>query len=323
MVKYILYILSLCICCSSVLDHSYAIKDDLLNKAFKKSFEYEHQIDLWWARSATTVWAEVFKSSVGVTIDLQAIGNDPKVCVANGKQVMTDLGKEICNNKYDGIYTDDFVCIKNGVSIPIAATSCIQTHTNYNPIQCQTQKTSWCTSQWGIPISPPNGQCHQWKIFVWETVNWSINNKQDCLNPAWRNLIVDSTKRVQPSHCVLPDWWVKIITDSDKEASCSALWGKYAQPEVFKLQKNDPLIIRIIKFFIRMTVLLWVSIFIYIGIQYVRSSKESDSLYDSGKVRLLIQIWVGILIALGSLTILYLILSITSTGSDIVQEFSQ
>lgn len=70
-----------------------------------------------------------------------------------------------------------------------------------------------------------------------------------------------------------------------------------------------------------MIVLVGVSVFIYIGVRYIMSAWDGE-LYDSEKTHLLVQIGAGILIALASMTILYFILSITGTGSDIIQSFS-
>ena len=307
---------------------SSAIQDDLLNKAFKKSFEHEFQIDLWNARSATTVGNEVFKSSVGIALDLQNIGNDPKVCLVNGKPIITDMAKEICNTQYSGTFTDDFMCIKNDLNIPLATPLCLSTNPNYDSHACDTQRQSTCSNQWWQYIPPPAGTCHQRNILQWSIWNGEMpvqhaDNEESCLNPWFgESLVVSDRRWSQPWHCVLHDGSIKTITDTDKQTSCQALWWTYEEPNRIDLTKTDPLIIRIIKFFIRMTVLLWVSVFIYIGITYILSSSGNDSLYDSEKVHLLIQIWAGILIALASLTILYLILSITGSGSDIVQDLS-
>jgi hypothetical protein len=318
--KHLLAVLIVCIISFCA---TYALKDDLLNQAFKQSLLYNYQIDLRWARSATSVWTEVFKSSIWIQLNIENIGNDPKVCAVNGKPIQTDLSKEICNKQYSGTFTDDFMCFKNWLNIPVVATSCLTTDPSYNSSTCEIQRQSDCASKGGQYIPPPNGICYKSTIVQWEVPVDGVTNEEDCLNPSWlASLSSSARRRSQPSHCVMSDGTIKIISDIDKDNSCKALWWTFEEPGIFDVTKKDPLLIRIIKFFIRMTVLLWVSAFIYVWIRYILSSSSWWDLYNSAEIRLLIQIWVWIIIVLMSLAILYLILSITGSGSEVVQDLS-
>ena len=220
---------------------------------------------------------EVFKSSVWVSVNLENILSDPKKCIVNGKPMITNMAKEICQNQYNGTFANESLCMKNGVSIPLAVPQCVPTNTSYNASTCESAKKSQCSS---------NG---------------------------W--------KHIPPSSCILGNGNIQDITDTDKTNACNTLWGTYEEPKTISIKKTDPLIIRIIKFIIRMIVLVGVSVFIYIGVRYIMSAWDGE-LYDSEKTHLLVQIGAGILIALASMTILYFILSITGTGSDIIQSFS-
>ena len=78
------------------------------------------------------------------------------------------------------------------------------------------------------------------------------------------------------------------------------------------LQQQDPLLVRIIKWLLRIMAILGVSMGIYVGIQYILS--QGDAAKEKAAQWNLVKIVVGIIIALSALAIVNLIQSITRSS---------
>ncbi len=78
------------------------------------------------------------------------------------------------------------------------------------------------------------------------------------------------------------------------------------------LQQQDPLLVRIMKWLLRMMAIIGVSMGIFVGIQYALS--QGDAAKEKKAIDNLVKIVVGIIIALSALAIVNLIQSITRSS---------
>lgn len=97
-----------------------------------------------------------------------------------------------------------------------------------------------------------------------------------------------------------PDLW---------EQQCEAAGGDFNVP-VLDISTQDPLYVRITKFILRLTIILAITMVIFNGVKYVASAGDDGKAEEARKALINIGIWI--LIAMFSLTIVYLISSITS-----------
>ena len=81
------------------------------------------------------------------------------------------------------------------------------------------------------------------------------------------------------------------------------------------VQQQDPLLVRIIKWLLRIMAILGVSMGIYVGIQYILA--QGDAAKEKKALDNLIKIVVGILIALSAIAIVNLIQSITRSSINL------
>lgn len=107
--------------------------------------------------------------------------------------------------------------------------------------------------------------------------------------------------------CTLPDWSTTTLTNDVKKPFCeNILWGDWKVPVI---TTEAPLIVRIAKFLLRITMVLAVTMVIFNGIMYIIEASKWAEVKDAQKNITLIV--VGILIALMSLGIINLISSLT------------
>jgi len=112
---------------------------------------------------------------------------------------------------------------------------------------------------------------------------------------------------VYVDECHLPAWGTQVIQDVEKKPFCQdVLWGSRKVPLI---TTEAPLIVRIAKFLLRITMVLAVTMVIYNGIMWIIESSRWAEIKDAKKNITLIV--VGILIALMSLWIINLISSLT------------
>jgi len=107
--------------------------------------------------------------------------------------------------------------------------------------------------------------------------------------------------------CILPDWSTTTLTNDVKKPFCeNILGGDWKVPLV---TTEAPLIVRIAKFLLRITMVLAVTMVIFNGIMWIIESSKGAEVKDAKKnITLII---AGILIALMSLWIINLISSLT------------
>ncbi len=95
---------------------------------------------------------------------------------------------------------------------------------------------------------------------------------------------------------------------SDTSFCTSILWGTWDNP-IISTTTEAPLIVRITKFLLRMTMVLAVTMIIYNGIMYIIESAKWSDVKDAKQNIIFIVVWI--LIALMSLWIINLISSVT------------
>lgn len=107
--------------------------------------------------------------------------------------------------------------------------------------------------------------------------------------------------------CTLPNWSTRVISNEEKKDFCqTVLWWDWDVPA---LTTQAPLIVRIAKWLLRITIVLSITMVIYNGVLYIVESAKWGEVKNATK-----NIWLivaGILIALLSLGIINLISSIT------------
>ena len=81
------------------------------------------------------------------------------------------------------------------------------------------------------------------------------------------------------------------------------------------LQQQDPLLVRIMKWLLRMMAIVGVSMWIYVGIQYIMS--QWDQAKEKKAIDNLVKIAVGIILALSAIAIVNLIQSITRSSINL------
>lgn len=113
--------------------------------------------------------------------------------------------------------------------------------------------------------------------------------------------------------CTSPDWTVRTISNSDKQDFCSTvLWGTR---DVSAISSQAPLIVRITKFLLRITIVLSITMVIYSGIMYMIEASKGTEVKETTDNLMYIIGWV--LLALMSLWLINLISSLTVSSLGI------
>jgi hypothetical protein len=149
----------------------------------------------------------------------------------------------------------------------------------------------------------------QWCFLYWEKIDWNALKKQLCETKLGWNY--KWTIGANNDQCSLPNWTVKKIDNSEKQSYCSEIWW---DRDVSGVVAKAPLIVRITKFLLRLTIMLSITMVLYNWVYYIiKASWWSDVKDVTKNIQYVV---FGILIALASVGIINLIssLSISSLG---------
>ncbi|HMT00733.1 MAG TPA: hypothetical protein PKD96_00270 [Candidatus Absconditabacterales bacterium] len=100
-----------------------------------------------------------------------------------------------------------------------------------------------------------------------------------------------------------------LVEGYSTQEDCAAIGGDM-NISVLNISTQDPLYVRITKFILRLTIILAITMVLFNGVKYVASAGNDGKAGEARKA--LINIGIGILIAMFSLAIVYFISSITS-----------
>jgi hypothetical protein len=150
----------------------------------------------------------------------------------------------------------------------------------------------------------------QWCFVQWQKIDWNEVKRQLCeIKFSWT---YKGQIGASNDECTLPDWSTKTISNSDKQDFCTTvLWGTW---DVSAITSQAPLIVRITKFLLRITIVLSITMVIYSGIMYIIEASKGAEVKETTNNLMYIIGWV--LLALMSLGLINLIasLSVSSLG---------
>lgn len=154
----------------------------------------------------------------------------------------------------------------------------------------------------------------QWCFVQWQKIDGTAVKRQVCEVKYWGTFTavdgvgvsIDDVD-ISLNQCRLPDWSSQTIRNTEKIEFCTTvLWGDW---DVHVLTTQAPLIVRIAKFLLRITIVLSITMVIYCGVMYVIEAAKGAEVKDTTNNLMYIIWWV--LLALMSLALINLISSLS------------
>lgn len=159
-----------------------------------------------------------------------------------------------------------------------------------------------------------------------EAFRWSIQREQvinvgETKEAVWNTIFVwwqevNVEVWLKDGVCVKDDKVIEVAGDDfeAKKTNCVALWWTHSKINL-TANKKSPWIVRAVQILLRFLIIVSITMVIFNGIRYILAAGNADQAWTARKNLLSLGVWI--ILALSSISLIYLIQSFTNTSSNI------